>query len=90
MRWFVEEIGPITIVSRTDETSVFEFTTDGGATWRFGDRSLGYRMRGNLDVEEITEAQAMALLPGGLVEAGALLPEIRTLPSDFRFKPSSG
>ena len=63
VRWFVEEIGGLTVISRVDvEAGIFQFTYDGGRTWRFGDRSLGYRAQGSLDVEEISEAEALRLL----------------------------
>jgi len=63
MRWFREEVVGLTVVSRVDEAAgVFEFTCDGGRTWQFGDRSLGNRAQGSLDVDEITEAEAHALL----------------------------
>lgn len=62
-RWFVEEIGSLTVVSRLEEdTETAEFTCDGGATWTRGDRTGGYRFRGELTITEITEAEARALL----------------------------
>lgn len=63
MRWFVEELGPMTIVSRFDfDARIADFTCDAGATWIEGDRSLGYRMQSSLGVDEITEEQARELL----------------------------
>jgi hypothetical protein len=79
MRWFYEDIGAMTVISRFDpDQRIYDYTWDGGETWYTGDRSLAYWLKGELSIEEITEQEAASYvtIPSGPTNAVELEGEV--------------